>query len=413
MKRALAPLLMLCLVTTGCVSGSVASSPNPKGEIIIASDLPTSAFESDALPAQHAIEFAIRQQGSIDGFSLGYLPLDDSLAATPNSVRGVENVDRMIDQGRVLGMVGPYTSNVAFYEIPEANQATLVMLSPSNTNVCLTSQFCDQQQTVPRPNGINNYFRIAAPDPLQGRAMARYLAMARPNVKRVAAFNESDKVGNQIVKEFGAELARHGGDVVLQQDLDPGTKDFSKFLAKAKDLSAQAIYAVGAWHDSVCLARAQMGSLLPGAVFLGTDEVTGAMQCITDAGGSNADGMLSTFIDVDPTFSTDGAVRKVVAAYRKAYPKASDVSIYTFAAYDCTRILIAAIAQAIQTNHGDFPSRSQVVAAVAHLQGVKGVTGTYTFDANGDAISPLMSIYQVRNRHWVYLQQIDVSPRRG
>jgi hypothetical protein len=38
------------------------------------------------------------------------------------------------------------------------------------------------------------------------------------------------------------------------------------------------------------------------------------------------------------------------------------------------------------------------------------VTGTHSFDANGDPISPLMSIYEVQNGRWVYQQQIDASP---
>ncbi|HYY46327.1 MAG TPA: branched-chain amino acid ABC transporter substrate-binding protein, partial [Candidatus Angelobacter sp.] len=360
----------------------------------------------------HAIELAVRQQGKIDGFTLSYWPLDDSLAAHANPVRGVENVDRMIDERRVLGMIGPFSSALAFDEIPEANQANLVMLSPANTNVCLTTQFCDQQQTASRPNGVNNYFRIAAPDPLQGRAMARYLESANPNIKRVAAFAEWDPppVGDLIIKEFAAELHRHGGELVLQTDLDAGTKDFSKFLVTARDRGAQAIYAVGDSSDKVCLARAQMTISLPGAVFLGTDGVTGTSECLTDAGGNNADGMLSTYIDVDATATKDAKTRMIVDAYRKAYPKALDISIYTFAAYDCARILIAAIAQAIKANHGGFPTRLQVVTAVAQMRGFKGVTGTYSFDANGDAISPLMSIWQVRNGKWVYLQKIDVSP---
>jgi hypothetical protein len=38
------------------------------------------------------------------------------------------------------------------------------------------------------------------------------------------------------------------------------------------------------------------------------------------------------------------------------------------------------------------------------------LAGTYSFDANGDAVSPLMAVYQVKSGQWVYLQQIDASP---
>jgi ABC-type branched-subunit amino acid transport system substrate-binding protein len=85
------------------------------------------------------------------------------------------------------------------------------------------------------------------------------------------------------------------------------------------------------------------------------------------------------------------------------------LNTYIFAAYDCARLLIDAISRAIDANAGRIPTRLQVLQAVAHTQGFKGVTGTYSFDANGDAISPLMSISEVQNGGWVYLRQVDAS----
>jgi ABC-type branched-subunit amino acid transport system substrate-binding protein len=71
-------------------------------------------------------------------------------------------------------------------------------------------------------------------------------------------------------------------------------------------------------------------------------------------------------------------------------------------------ILITAIEQAIKANGGHFPQRSQVVEAVSHLH-YSGVTGNFSFDANGDAVSPLMSLYVVKNHQWVYQQKLDAS----
>jgi branched-chain amino acid transport system substrate-binding protein len=114
---------------------------------------------------------------------------------------------------------------------------------------------------------------------------------------------------------------------------------------------------------------------------------------------------------VDLTQSKDEAAKTAVQAYRNAFPKTSNVGLntYTFAAYDCARLLIDAISRAIQANAGRIPTRLQVLNAVAHTEGFKGVTGTYSFDANGDAISPLMSISEVKNGGWVYLGQVDAS----
>lgn len=406
--RAIAPLLVAGLVATTCENGPGPGSSSTLDEIIIASDLPSSGFANDALPAQQAIAFAIRQQRTIGRYTLRYWPLDDSLAALPSPARAIGNVDRMVDRRQVLGMIGPLSSNVAPYEIPLTNQADLAMLSPSNTNDCLTLTYCDPSHLVPRPTGVNNYFRIAAPDPVQGRAMARYAAQTL-GLSRVAIFDELDSAdGVPIITEFTGELSRWGGHVVLSKQLTPSdAPDYSTFLTQARSRGAQAIYAVGMAQDHDCRARAQMERLLPGAYFLTWDGIDQDNEnCFPDA-GADTSRMFGTFSDVDPRH--DPQLSKDAAAYLTAYPKAADVSIYTFAAYDCARMMIAAIARAVRDNHGAIPSRPQVVTALAATQGFKGVTGTFSFDANGDAVSPLMSIYQVQNGKWTYLERIEAS----
>ena len=408
MKRALAPLLLMGLVATGCTpAGNANTAPD---QIIIASDLPISGFEAGARPMEQAIEFAIRQQGSIGGFKLGYWSLDNSLAADPNQVRAVGNVERMIAERRVLGMIGPYTSGISFQVIPVANPSDLVMVSPTASDFCLTrtAPYCDPVPFCEGRAGCGiNFFRIAPPDPIQGMAMARYAA-ANLSVKRVAAVNELGGDGDRYIKEFAGELTRVGGELVLENAVEPGTDDFTAFLNSAKSKGAQAIYAVGFGLERICTVRAQMNQLMPDAYFLATDSVMDhPTQCAADA--VNPVRMLTTYGDVDPTSSPDTSVKTHVDEYLKAHPKASDAFGFTFAAYDCARILIEAIARAIQGNHGAIPTRAQVVAAVAQTREFKGVTGTYSFDANGDAQFPMMSIMEIRDGKWAYLHKIDAS----
>jgi branched-chain amino acid transport system substrate-binding protein len=407
MTRSVALIVFVGLIGAACQEGARTSSTSSP-EILIASDLPTSGFAPDPLLASQAIDFAISQRGTIAGYTLGYLPLDDSLSANANALRGLNNVRRMIADTRVLGMIGPSTSSVAYAEIPVTSQEDLAMISPSNTSVCLTLDvpICGLGQP-PRlySSHRTNYFRIAAPDPAQGRAMARYAA-ARLGVKKVAVINEWGDTGSLIINEFARVLADAGGAIVHQESLDPTTNDFSDFLTAAKAAEATAVYAVGDGLDGpFCVAAAQTHQLMRGASFLATDGVTGDAKCIKDAGPANAEGILGTFVDVDPRGTND----PVVNAYLKAHPKASEVGQFTFAAYDCARIMIDAIARAIEKNHGRFPLRSQVVAAVAETADFKGATGTYSFDSNGDALSPLMAIWRVENGQWVYKEKIDAS----
>lgn len=402
--------LLAILAATACSLGAAttpSASQTPAGDIVIASDLPTALGDPDAL--RWAIQLAVADHASIGRFKLGYWSLDDSVGDTVSQAKGVQNVRQMIANPRVLGMVGPYNSNVAFAEIPVANAAQLVMLSPSNTEICITlaAGYCDHQPSSLRPTGVNNYFRIAPPESAQGTAMARYVAGL--GVRRVAAFSEWPDVGSLAIDSFAAELVRRGGELVLRQDLNEGNADFVEFLTRAKAKGAEAVYAVsGGGTAKICGARAQMKRIFTGGgYFLANDGITRDADCITDA-ADNAEGMLGTYSDVDPTYGTDATVAKIVAAYRKAYPKATEIPGSVFAAYDCARILIAAITHAVEADGGSFPTRAQVRDEVARTK-FQGVTGSYSFNGAGDATSPLMSLWEVKNGKWVFRQQLDAS----
>jgi branched-chain amino acid transport system substrate-binding protein len=112
---------------------------------------------------------------------------------------------------------------------------------------------------------------------------------------------------------------------------------------------------------------------------------------------------------LDTTGTENPSLTAVVNAYRNAYPRGPAITPYTFIAYDCALILIQAIGDAVQENDGRLPTRQQVVAAVAHRE-FQGLTQSYTFDTEGDANSPLMTLSRVSGGSWVTAGQIDDSP---
>jgi branched-chain amino acid transport system substrate-binding protein len=377
----------------------------PAGDILIGSDLPVTGYDDSGPPLEKAIRLAIEQHPMVGPFKLAYWSLDDAVSRAPFVDKAAQNVGRMIQEPRVVGMIGPHTSSVAFGVIPIANKAGLVMISSTTTNACLTLAIptCGSKAAKLRPSGTNNFFRIPPPDPLQGRAMARYAARIL-GVKWVAAINELGSDGDLYIDSFAEELARQGGGLVLRDNIDDTTTNFTTFLAKAKAKGATAIYAVGG--ANVCAARAQMTT--PGVWFLGTDSFTGNPDCVKNASINAAD-MYGTYGADNPDYSSNPEAKKVLADYRKAYPNIP-IGEYTFAAYDCARILIDAIQRVVTAKHGAFPTRAQVLEAVAQTTQFAGLTGTYSFDPNGDAISPMMSIYRVENGQWVYEQKIDAGP---
>ena len=107
-------------------------------------------------------------------------------------------------------------------------------------------------------------------------------------------------------------------------------------------------------------------------------------ECIAGAGDNANDHMVST-VPEGPTTTTDPDLK----------PYGGPGRAYALESYDSAMILIDAIGRAIKANNGKLPNRPQVVAAVAATRDLKGVTGTWSFDANGDATNPVMSYYRV------------------
>ena len=410
-------LTLAALLSFACGGGGTSGGGGgtDKGEIIIASDLPTSGADaSSGLPTQQGAQFAVQQKGSVKGFKLTFLPLDDAVNGKHDPQKGVQNLQQMLSNTKVLGMVGPFNSNVAKAEIPVANQAPLAMVSPSNTNECLTQSFeyCQKENGFTpqslRPSGKNNYFRVAAADTFQGPAMADF-AVDTLKATKLAVWDDQETFGKGVADNFAKELQKKGGTVVSRKSYDPNNKaDFRDFLLDAKDKGAQAIYVGATSASKGCIARAQMkGIFNPDIPYLGPDGL-GDKQCISDSGDQANDKMYATQGVADATQNPDA--KATVDAYKKAFPKPSDIGAYTFAGYDCAAILVDAVSRAIDANGGKMPSRQQVVDQVAKTKDFKGLGGVYTFDKNGDPTKPVLQIQQVKNGangvDWYFVKQL-------
>ncbi len=136
-------------------------------------------------------------------------------------------------------------------------------------------------------------------------------------------------------------------------------------------------------------------------------DATGDTQCIKDA-ADQADKMFFTV--ADPVAAKDPANKGLINAFSKAFPQEDDLGAYTFLGYDSARILIDAIGRAIDAAGGSLPTRRQVLDAVQATKDLKLSLGTYTFDKNGDAVAPIMVIYEARTGVWTFATQFAVAP---
>jgi branched-chain amino acid transport system substrate-binding protein len=422
--RGLAVLIAATFVAFAC--GSTSSGSSSKGDIWIASDLPVSGSDaSSGLPAQNGANYAVTSIGTVQGYTLHIKNYDDAVNGKHDATKGAQNITDIISNKDILGVVGPFNSGVAAAEIPVANRASLALISPSNTNECLTQplSYCQSvnkfdpaslrplcANTIPCPPGKNNYFRIAAPDTFQGPAIADY-AYDTLGVKVVAVWDDQEPFGLGVANNFAKEFQKKGGTVVDRKGFDTsGTAapDFHSWLASAKKDGATAIYAGATSATYGCIPRAEEKGIFDPAqtYYLGPDGI-GDAQCLKDSGDQANDHMYASQGAADAT--QNPAASATIAKYKAACTADTCYGAYTYASYDCAAILIDAIGRAIQANGGNKPTREQVITAMAQTTNFNALSGVISLNNLGDETTPILQIDQNKGGTWVFLKQFGLS----
>ncbi|MEP6751586.1 MAG: branched-chain amino acid ABC transporter substrate-binding protein [Candidatus Dormiibacterota bacterium] len=408
MLRSIAWLGALALLPLAACSGGATGH---KFDIKIGVDMPLSGVEGRAgTPTLNGVRFFVHQHPVLDGFSVGISALDDAVKGVHDAKLGTQNITAFVNDPLVLGVIGPFDSNVARSVIPLANPSHLAMISPSASDQCLTKPaflpvgLSPTHQAVAcnavklplpadlRPAKVNNFFRLATPNDLQGPAAADY-AYRNLHLLRVAVLSDHEAYGQALAAGFRTRFNGLGGLVVVYRDVVPAANlSLTAFLAQAKKEGAQAIYFGGVAANHGCSIRTQMAGVLgAGAPYLGGDGIAEDPTCVSDA-GSSASGIHATVPAVDPDQLPDA--KAAIAAFKAAYPRATDYSPYTMLAYDATAVLYDAIDRAIKAAGAKLPGRGEVLAQLAATTAFAGVTGAFGFDAAGDTTHRVISIFE-------------------
>ncbi|HET6309632.1 MAG TPA: branched-chain amino acid ABC transporter substrate-binding protein [Candidatus Nitrosotalea sp.] len=390
--RGLAVLIAATFVAFAC-GGSTGTTAS-KGTIKIGSDLPVCTVGGQA--TQNGVQFAIdtkNKAGGVEGYTIQFQGFDDCRQAAYSADAGVENVQKMLGDAKFLGMIGPYNSAVAKAQIPVAEPQHFVMVSPSNTNPCLTKDLpdCSYHPQDLRKGNANSYFRVVTTDDYQGPAMSSY-AYSTLKATKVGILDDSTVFGVGIANAFEAKVKALGGSTLRKSYKKDQTSDFRSILLAFKTFGAMAVYVGGTDDQNICQPRAQMKTIGWDVPFMGGDGIE-TTDCIDQATGNEAN-IYATSAGADATQIPGAAA--TIAAFRKAFPGPNDFGGYTMQAYDAANALMAAVGRAIKANNGNVPTREQVRTQMAATKGFVGVIGTYDFDANGDTNLKVVSIYQVQ-----------------
>jgi len=362
-------IIVLALVLVLAV-GAVATQAQDN-VIRIVSQTPLSGPQSVlGISMRNAVELAVDQlAGPIEelGFAVEYVPYDDQ--ATPDV--GVSNAQQIVNDASVLAVIGHLNSGVAIPSSEVYNDNDLVMVSPANTNPLVTDR------AYPTVN------RVCGRDDLQGPTGATFAAETL-GVSSVYILHDTTAYGQGLAEFFQEEALALGMEVLNFE----GTEEPSNFETILSPILAQEpelIYFGGIYSQTgIFIAQARAAGYE--GLFMGGDGFDSSE--FAALGGDAAIGTYYTSVAAPATVYP--AAAQFIEDYTAAYGEAPQP--FAVQSYVSTDVALQAILRLLESNGGVLPSRAEVAAEVRATEDYEGLTGSITFDDNGD---PEVGLYYV------------------
>lgn len=397
LKRSIAAIAVVALCGTISMSARAADTTYKIGI-----DLPMSGADaSDGIPTKNGALLAVddaNAMGMPGGIKLQAEPLDDAVQGVHDPAQGAQNLKTFVADSAVVGVVGPFNSNVARAEIPISNDAGLVQVSPSNTNDGLTIGESAKQLRTSHPDTIT-YFRVCTRDANQGAAgadMAKQLGF-----KKAYVVDDNETYGKGLADVFAKDFAAGGGTILGHDHLTKNQQDFKALLTKIKATNPDVVYFGGVTATGGGLLRRQMGDAGMSSVpYIGGDGISDE-EFLKDA-GNLANG--SYYTVAAPDAAKLPSAQKFNKDYKAKFGK--DPGAYSASAYAAAWVIVNAIKEA--QAHGGV-TRASVLKYVAATKNLATPIGPVGFDKNGDTTSPVISEYKIVNGKAQFLKQITVK----
>jgi branched-chain amino acid transport system substrate-binding protein len=297
--------------------------------------------------------------GGVNGGEVSYVSGDD----LGDPKEAVLVAQKYIDDPEILFVNGHMFSGATLAAGPKYEEIGLPMISPSATN--------------PDISTLGDFiWRICMTDAVQGEGLANY-TFNDLGFSKVAIMYDDGDYGRGLADTYEAAFIAAGGEVVGREQYTAGDAEFKAQLTKIKEAGPELIFLSGYYPEGSKIVQ-QASELGMQVTFLGSDGY--ASDELATLGGSAVEGMLvSTFFDYS---KDDPAVQQFVEAYRAQFNGANP-DWFAASAYDVVMLVAEAATQAGSND------RAAINEMLGTMGSYEGITGTITFDENGDVLKPL------------------------
>jgi branched-chain amino acid transport system substrate-binding protein len=366
---AIALVSAVTLTAAGCGSSGGGSSSGKKTVTLGFQGVLSGDNQQLGINALYGMKTAIDEANANPNlpFKLALEQSDD--AGSPD--QGPTAAQTLIDKSSVVAVVGPMFSGATKASEPLYSQNGLLSVSPSATNPTLTS------------SGFKTFLRVIAPDTIQGKADADYVATVL-KAKKVFSLDDKSDYGTGLSGAVEKEL-KVKGVAVVHDGINP-TKDYTSEATKIISENPDVLFYSGYYAELALLSKALHDKGFKGTTMSGDGSQD--PKYVEQAGAPAANGSYLTCACGDA--NSDPAAAAFVASYKRVNGGARP-GTYSGEAYDATNALIE-----VMKGLGDNVTRQSVAEAFPKVN-FKGLTKTVKFQPNGEVEGANIFIYKVEN----------------
>jgi branched-chain amino acid transport system substrate-binding protein len=354
-KIALALSMMLTLgVMAGCGKASSSSGDIKIGVILsLTGDIAT--YGQSGKNGLEILQEEVNKSGGVLGKNIKFVFEDDESKATTS----VTAAQKLINNDKVVGIVGPLTSGQSSSVGPIANQFKVPMITGTATNPKVT----DSGEYV---------FRSCFQDPFQGIVTSKFAVEDLKAKTAAILFDNGNDYSSGLAENFKANFEKLGGKVVASENYNKGEQDFNAQLTKLKALNPEVLF-LPDYYGTVALVAKQARALGMTSTFVGGDGWDSSD--LFKIGGEAVNGAyFSNHYSPEDT-------SKEVTDFKKSYEDKFKTTPDTMAVlnYDAGKILVEAIKAAGKTD-------GESVKEALKKTNITVVSGKISFDEKRNAV---------------------------
>jgi len=369
-------VLVLSTVLTAC--GPKEAETIKIGHLVALTGGNATWGQSEANAVAMAVE-VVNNAGGVNGKMIEIITYD----SRADKLEAVNVVKRMVEQDKVVAIIGPGQSGVANAVRETVNAAKVPLIGTTATNPTVT--VADDGSVIPYT------FRVCFIDPFQGTVAGQFAIKDLGAKTAAVLYDVGDEYSQYLGQYFVEAFEKGGGTIVANEAFRSGELDFRAQLGKIKDANPDVLFAPTMNKEAALIAK-QARDLGITATLMGGDGWA-SPDVFELSGGAINGGYLVNLADM-----SDPLIQDFLTAYRAKY-NADPVMPNPVMGYDA----VLWLADALKRSGGE--GGEALKAAMEATKDLQVLTGLLTVDpTNHNPLNKPAVIQQALDGNFIYVK---------